>query len=101
MTTSQVQKNESFLSKRRIGWASVAAIIGCAATGALPLLAAAGLGGGAIAALSSVFRAGSEFLVGGTVFFVALGALAARERLKGPSCNVDGSRREQGAAKSS
>jgi peptidoglycan/LPS O-acetylase OafA/YrhL len=39
-----------------------------------PLLAAAGLGGSAVAALTWLFRPGSELLVGGAAFAVSLGA---------------------------
>lgn len=103
MSPSTVRKSESFLSKRRLGWAGVAAIAGCAACCALPLLAAAGLGGGAAASLSRIFRPGSELIVGGTVFAVALGVMAIRNRMRrasgcGPSCSVDGSCCDNGAA---
>jgi mercuric ion transport protein len=103
MSTLPVRKSESFLSKRRLGWAGVAAVLGCAACCALPLLAAAGLSGGAAATLSRVFRPGSELLVGGTVFAVALGVMAIRNRMKrtagcGPSCRVDGSCCDNGTA---
>ena len=106
MTTPQVHKSESILSKRRIGMAGVAAALGCAACCAIPLFAAAGLGGGVGASFSSVFRPGSELLVGGAVFVVALGAMAARKRAQrndragcGPSCEVDGSCRPRDTAK--
>jgi hypothetical protein len=103
MSTSPVRKSESFLSKRRLGWAGVAAVLGCAACCALPLLAAAGLGGGAAATLSSIFRPGSEFLVGGAVFAVALSVMAIRNRMRGsagcgPSCRVEGSGCDNGTA---
>jgi hypothetical protein len=98
-------RSESFLSKRRLGLAAVAAFIGCAACCTIPFLAAAGLGSGAVAALSSVLRPGSELLVGGTVFVAALGWMAIRNRLKrgegsacGTSCKVDGTCCDRGAA---
>ncbi|MBN8616247.1 MAG: hypothetical protein J0L92_36995 [Deltaproteobacteria bacterium] len=102
MSTSQVPKPESFLSKRRLGVAGVAAFIGCAACCAIPLLAAAGLSSGAIATLSSIFRPGSELLVGGTVFAAVLGVMAVRKRMKsepgcGPACKVDGTCCDRGA----
>jgi hypothetical protein len=107
MSTSQIQKPESFLSKRRLGVAGVAAVVGCAACCAIPLLAAAGLGSGAAASLSSVFRPGSELLVGGAAFALVLAVLAVRSRLKrsamdgcGPSCMADGSCCERGSARS-
>jgi hypothetical protein len=96
MSTSPAQKSGPFLSKRRLGWAGVAAVLGCASCWALPMLAAAGLGSGAVATLASILRPGSELLVGGTVFAVVLGVMAIRNRMKraagcGPSCGVDGS----------
>ncbi|WP_437276026.1 hypothetical protein WME90_32900 [Sorangium sp. So ce375] len=108
MSTSSIQKSEPIVSKRRLGLAAVAAFIGCAACCAIPLLAAAGLGSGAVATLSSVFRPGSELLVGGSVFVIALSVMAALSRLKkgeasgcGPACKVDGSCCERGAAQRS
>ncbi|WP_437907029.1 hypothetical protein WME95_03720 [Sorangium sp. So ce327] len=105
MSTPSVHTSEPILSKRHLGLAGVAAFIGCAACCAIPLLAAAGLGSGAIATLSSVFRPGSELLVGGSVFVVALGVMAARRWFKrndasgcGPACKVDGSCCARGAA---
>lgn len=90
------------LSKRRLGWAGLAAVTACAACCAVPLLAAAGLGGAATATLSSIVRPGSELLVGGLTFLTVLGLLALRGRRKpsagcGPSCNVDGSCCNRGA----
>src|SRR5579859_5479809 len=42
MSNHPVRKPERFLSRQRIGWAGLSAVIGCAA-GALPLLASVGL----------------------------------------------------------
>jgi mercuric ion transport protein len=105
VSTSSVQKSEPVLSKRRLGLAGIAAFIGCAACCAVPLLAAAGLGSGAVASLSAVFRPGSELLVGGAVFVAALGVMAVRSRLKrsaasgcGSACKVDGACCDRGAA---
>ena len=71
-----------FLSKRRIGWAGLAAAAGCAAVCALPVLAAVGLGGGAAAAITRFIRPGAELLVGVVVFAVVLGFMAFRVRAK-------------------
>jgi len=105
VSTSSVQKSEPVLSKRRLGLAGVAAFIGCAACCAVPLLAAAGLGSGAVASLSAVFRPGSELIVGGVVFVVALGVMAVRSGLRrsnasgcGPACKVDGTCCDRGTA---
>lgn len=94
-------KAGSVFSRRGLGLAGIAAFIGCAACCAIPLLAAAGLGSGAAATLSSIFRPGSELLVGATVFLGALAVMAVRNRLKprvacGPSCRVDGTCCERG-----
>ena len=104
MSASSQEKLSSGLSKRGLGIAGVAAIVGCAVCCAVPLLAAAGLGGGALAALSSVFRPGSELLVGGTVFVLVLGASWLRNRFRrvgasgcAPSCSADGSCCNRGA----
>ncbi len=77
-----IQKTSSLLSKRRLGLAGLAAILGCAVCCALPFFAAAGLGGGAGAALGRILRPGSELLVGGAVFVLMLAAMALRNRLR-------------------
>jgi hypothetical protein len=96
-------KSESFLSKRRLAVAGIAAFIGCAACCAIPLLAVAGVGGGAAAALSAYLRPGSELVIGIVVFGGALAVMAVRSRLKpsaggcGPACKLDGSCCDRGA----
>lgn len=97
---------ESPLSKRRLGWAGLAAFVGCAACCAIPLLAVAGVGSGAAATLTSLLRPGSELLIGAVVFAVALGVMAVRARLRpssgcGPSCKVDGTCCDRGAERQS
>jgi len=82
MSTSSVAKSDTILSKRRLGMAGIAAIVGCALCCTVPLLAAAGLGGGFVATLASVFQPGSELLVGGAVFVGVLGVVALRGRLR-------------------
>lgn len=63
----------------------------------MPLLVAAGIGGSAVAALSAVFRPGSELLVGALSFGAVLGYFALRNRLSrksstcGTSCAADAS----------
>jgi hypothetical protein len=104
MSTAQVQKSESLLSKRRVGFASVAAFLGCAACCAMPLLAAAGFSSGAVATLSSVVRPGAELFVGGAVFAIALGMMAVRQRVTRKSdcntiCKSDGSCCDRRASK--
>jgi mercuric ion transport protein len=92
------------VSKRRLGLAGAAAFIGCAACCAMPLVAAAGLGSGGTAILSSVLRPGSELIVGGGVFAIALAAMALWSRFKrgessgcGTACKVDGTCCDRGA----
>ncbi len=107
MTTPAIPKPQSILSKRRIGLASVAAFIGCAACCAVPFLAAAGLSGGAFGTFASVFRPGAELIVGGTAFVLTLSALAVGNRLKrkatvgcGSACQRDGACCERETARS-
>lgn len=97
MGTSSVLKSESVVTKRRLGIAGAAAFIACAACCAIPMLAAAGFGGGVIAAASWAFRPGSELVVGVTVFLGAIVVMVVRSQLKrrsvqacGPACQVDG-----------
>ena len=81
MKTSPVSSPDpALLSKRHLAWASLAALVGCAACCAIPLLAAGGLGGAAGAALSRVISPGSEVLVGAAAFAVVLGGSAWRRR---------------------
>lgn len=82
MSTSSVQKSHSILSRRRLALAGVAAFVGCAACCAIPLVAAAGLGGAGAATLSWLFRPGSELVVGVAVFLSTLGVMAARGWLR-------------------
>ena len=96
MTASKLEKPTSFLSRRRLGIAGLAAMISCVTCWALPF-AAAGIGGSAAAAVGRLLRPGLEPVMGGTVFAAVLGVMALRNRLKrqagsGPSCSVDVSR---------
>lgn len=102
-TSHDVRSPDAPLSKRRLGAAGVAAFLACAACCALPLLAAAGVGSGALASLAHLLRPGSELIVGGVVFLVALGVMAARNRSKGAtacgaSCAADGTCCDRGAS---
>jgi len=92
---SRFQNRSSLFSKRRLGLAALAALLGCAACCALPLFAAAALGGGAAAGLGRILRPGSELIAGGIVFALTLALMALRLRLKrratcGLSCRADG-----------
>jgi hypothetical protein len=65
-----------FLTKRRLGFASLAAVVGCGLACALPLLgAAAGLTG-----LARWLAPGTELIAGGLAFGLALGLMAAASR---------------------
>jgi membrane protein DedA with SNARE-associated domain len=91
MSTNE-QKSEPFLSKRRLGWAGVVAVIGRAAWCALPVLVAVGVGSGATMTVTRFLKPGSELVVGVAVFAIALGVMAVRARMKRdqscrPSCS--------------
>jgi hypothetical protein len=93
MTASKIEKPASFLSKRRLGIAGLAAMISCLTCWALPFAAAA-IGGGAALAVGRLLRPGLEPVIGAIVFSVVLGIMAIRSRLKrqpgyGPSCRID------------
>ena len=94
MSAIAKEQPERVLSGRRIGVAGVAAVLGCAACCAVPLLAAAGVGSGAVAVLSVVFRPGSGILVGSLIFVVVLGVMAMRRGTAGggackSACSID------------
>lgn len=83
-----VLKPPGILCKSRLAWAGGAAILGCVACCALPLLAVAG-GGGLLAGLGAYVQPGSELVVGGVVFIgaLSLGALSSwRQRTRATSC---------------
>jgi hypothetical protein len=70
--------SEPFLSKRRLGWAGLAALLGgCAVCFSVPLFTALG-GGSVAAAIARYARPGTELAVGGIVFTSALGIAACR-----------------------
>jgi hypothetical protein len=81
-TIEAATKSESFLSKRRVRWAGLAALFGCSVVCALPMLVAAGIGGGAAAAIARLLRPGAELVVAGVLFSGALGFMALRFRAK-------------------
>lgn len=100
MSKSPTETPASNFSNLR--WAEIAAFIGCAACCAIPLLAAAGLSGGAVATLSTIFRPGHELIVGVAVFAAVIGVMALRKRVSrgvgcGSACKVDGSCCDRGS----
>jgi hypothetical protein len=75
--------NTSLLvTKRDLGLAGIAAFGACAACCALPLLAAAGIGGGALSAVVGYLRPGAELIVAGSVGVGVLAAVAFRARAR-------------------
>jgi hypothetical protein len=93
MTAPKIEKPASFLSKRRLGIAGLAAMISCMTCWALPFVVA-GVGGGAALAVGRLLRPGFEPVIGAIVFGVVLAVMAIRNRLKrqggnGPSCATD------------
>lgn len=88
------------MTKQKLGLAAIAGIIGCAACCAVPLLAAAGVGGGAAAGFAALVRPGGELIAGLVVGGLAWAGLWLWQRRSspvpcGPSCRVDGSCCEQ------
>ncbi|HEY6722535.1 MAG TPA: hypothetical protein VI197_00850, partial [Polyangiaceae bacterium] len=61
-----------FWSRRKLAWAGGAAVVGCAISCSIPLLAAAA-GGGVLTSLSAFVQPGAELVVGGLVFAGTLG----------------------------
>ena len=81
-------KSQPLLSKSRFRWAGLAALVGCAACCALPLVVLLGFGSGAAAALARLLRPGSELIVGGAAFAIALAFMAARSRSHHKACLI-------------
>lgn len=73
-----IQSSESILSRRRLGWAGLAAIAGCCVACSLPMIAAVLLGGGAAAASVSFATPTAGLASGGLAFVLVLGAFALR-----------------------
>ncbi|MEY2935429.1 MAG: hypothetical protein RL033_6178 [Pseudomonadota bacterium] len=83
MSTFSAKKSRSSLSVRGLRLAGAAAVVGCAACGLAPLLAAAGVGSGAVAAaFAAVFRPGSGLVAGGAVFIGTAGWLGLRHYVR-------------------
>lgn len=81
-TIEATPRPDSLLSKRRVGWAGLAALVGCCAACVLPMLATVGIGGGAAAAIARVLKPGAEIAVAGVVLAGALGFMALRFRAR-------------------
>ena len=77
------------ISKKSLGLAGFAAFGACAACCAVPLLAAAGIGGGALSALAGYIRPGTDLVLGGVFCAGVLGAIALRARARrAAACDV-------------
>lgn len=75
------------ITKKSLGLAGIAAFGACAACCAVPLLAAAGIGGGALAAVAGYIRPGADLLLAGAVGVGVLGVMAVRAR-RAAACDV-------------
>jgi len=77
------------VSKKSLGLAGIAVFGACAACCALPLLAAAGIGGGAIAALAGALRPSAELVLGAVFGVATLAAVALRlHARRAAACDV-------------
>jgi hypothetical protein len=76
--------------KRRLGWAGLAAVVGCGACcTAIPALSALGLGGAATA-LAGLLGPGTELFVGSGAGALVFGVMMIRERRKKSACSWPG-----------
>jgi hypothetical protein len=83
------------VTKQGLGLAGMAAVGASAACCALPLLAAAGVGGGALSAVAGYLRPGADLIVAGGVGIGVLAVMAFRARSRSAAacdvtCQVDG-----------
>ncbi|HEU5075355.1 MAG TPA: hypothetical protein VFU02_14290 [Polyangiaceae bacterium] len=88
-TLAVQQKTRSFWSRSRLTWAGGAAVVGCAVSCSLPLLAAAA-GGGVLTSAARFVRPGTELVVGVVAFAGALGVMALRRRRKAQEATACG-----------
>src|SRR6188768_2475979 len=83
------------ITKKALGLAGIAVFGACAACCAVPLLVAAGIGGGALSVFSGYIRPGADLILAGGVGVGVLALLAFRARTKRTaacdvSCEVGG-----------
>lgn len=77
------------VTKKGLGLAGIAALGACAACCALPLLAVAGIGGGALSAVAGYLRPGADLIVAGGVGAAILAVMAFRARARrAAACDV-------------
>ncbi len=75
-----MSKSSAIITKKSIGLAGLAAFGACAACCAVPLLAAAGIGGGILSSLAGYIRPGADLVLAGLVGVGVLGVMAVRGR---------------------
>lgn len=68
------------VTKKSLGLAGLAAFGACAACCALPVLAAAGIGGSILSGVAGLIRPGADFIMAGAVGATVLGVMAYRAR---------------------
>jgi mercuric ion transport protein len=79
-------KSDGIFSTRRLGLAGLAGIAACAACCSVPLLVAAGVGGGALTGLAAYVQPGAELVVGLGAAGLVLGMAAVRSRRRSAGC---------------
>jgi len=91
LPTAAMSNTYPVITKKNLGLAGIAAFGACAACCALPLLAAAGIGGGALSAVAGYVRPGADLVLAGVFGAGVLGALALRARARrAAACDVSG-----------
>ena len=84
-----MSKTSPVITTKSLGLAGIAAVGACAACCAVPLLAAAGIGGGALSAVAGYIRPGADLVLAGVVGVGVLGVMAVRARRRRASaCDV-------------
>ncbi|HKY34582.1 MAG TPA: hypothetical protein VJN18_01475 [Polyangiaceae bacterium] len=80
MASSNLSVSNPAVTKRSLGLAGLTAFGACAACCALPLLAAAGVGGSLLSTIAGYIRPGADLVVAGAVGVGVLAVLAMRAR---------------------
>lgn len=101
MKDEQTVTSNTVLSKRTLGWASLAAVLACVGCCTLPMLAVAVLGGGAAASATALLMGAEPYAAGAAALLtVSVIAWRARARKGGctTSCRTDGACCDTGQA---
>jgi mercuric ion transport protein len=85
-SNSSAVKPDGIFTKQRVGLAGVAAVAACAACCSIPMLVAAGIGGGALTTIASYLAPGAELVAGGVVAAAVVGVAAVRSRRRASGC---------------